>query len=932
MLIVTSQLVVGQTTDFTFQGTSSNCLPADIQFNQTSSGNPVGYLWDFGNGTRSNMANPVATYTSPGTYAVRLITVYANNTAQKTRNVVIHPSITASFNYDRGYMCQPGLVNFTATSSGSLANYVWDFGDGSAHITGTANTISHNYTNFGEFTVTFSAISTTGCTVSNTRVVKVIKPEITGSITTAMTGCVPMITDFRTTVNVPPSVTISHYLWNFGDASSITNTAPIISHNYPQAGSFSPTVTVTTTEGCTNTFRYDSLFFGRPPTNQVAYPLDTVYCGSDIAQFISIATDANRYDWNFEGGNTINSVTDTAAHHKYTTLGVKHVSVTPLFNGCEGATTNFQIEIIGVIAKFKYANTCNDRKTFLFDNNSIGHISTTNWSLGNQAYSTNPDTVSHTYPQQGTYGVKLLITDNITGCIDSAKAKIYTANPVMKNNDQSICINSDTHFSITNNYANPALIYSWNVLGQEIGPTPDAAPFIHADSLGHFSSQAILNNGPQYCPDTIHLDHLITVRGPQLNFTSPESLCLNIPLNVVNLSHPFQPSDSIHLWYWNFGRVETNDTSFQPQPYTYIVPKNYRVKLVAVDVTGCIDSLIKKVTIRPMPFLWIIPKSDTLCEGQNTTLTGYTSDDILWTPGTSILCATCDTTIMTPLHTTRYYATSTNSFNCVATDSAMVKVFNPFNAAPLSPDTSFCGGGNMQLDVEPRGKVITWSPPAGLSNINIYNPVASPKQTTSYQATLTDSAGCFTSNATIKLIVKSIPKVDAGPDKVYPYNTTFTMAPTYSSNIRSWLWSPADSLTCAVCPNPSGVAIRTKTYSVKVISDSGCIAQDRITIFVECNGANLYLPNAFTPNHDGRNDIYRPVTRGIQYIKRFAIFNRQGQLVFEIKNYASNKENVGWDGTFQGKDQGSAGYVYFIEAVCDIGETIFSKGSFVLIR
>ncbi|MEO6671693.1 MAG: PKD domain-containing protein [Ferruginibacter sp.] len=926
------QFLFGQSTDFSFQGSSSNCLPADIQFTQTSTGSPVGYLWDFGNGTRSNLANPITTYTSPGVYTVRLITVYENNTAQKTRNVVIHPSITASFNYDRSYLCQPGTVNFTASSSGSLSSYIWDFGDGSAPVTGTSNTIAHNYTSFGEFAVTFQAVSTTGCIVSDSRIVKVVKPEISGTITTPLTGCVPMTTDLRATVSVPASITISNYLWNFGDGSSLTTTGPTISHDYTQVGAYSPTVTVTTTEGCTNIFRYDSLFFGRPPTNLVAYPLDTVYCGSDIAEFVSVATDANRYDWNFTGGNSITSVTETTAHHKYTSLGFKDVSVTPVFNGCRGTTTGFQIEIIGVIAKFKYANTCNDKKTFLFDNTSVGNISTINWSLGNQGYSTNPDTVSHTYPQSGIFGIKLLITDNITGCIDSFKTKIYTANPVMKNNDQSICINTDSHFSIINNYSNPNLTYLWNVLAQEIGPSPDAAPIVHSDSLGHFNSQAILDNGPQYCPDTIHLDHIITVRGPQLDFTAPESLCLNIPLSVVNLSHPFQASDTVNLWYWNFGRVESNDTSFQPQPYTYNYPKNYRVKLVAVDVTGCTDSLIKKVTMRPMPFLWIIPKFDTVCEGQNTTLIGYTSDDILWSPGIANICPTCDTATMAPLQTTRYYATATNNFNCVATDSALVKVFNPFNAAPLTADTSFCGGGSIRLDVEPRGKVVTWTPAVSLSSSNIYNPVASPKQTTIYKALLTDSAGCFSSEAQIRLVVKSTPTVNAGPDKVYPYNATFALAPSYSSNIRTWLWSPADSLSCAACPDPITTAIRTKTYTVKVISDSGCIAQDRITIFVECNGANLFLPGAFTPNNDNRNDIYRPITRGIQYIKRFAIFNREGQLVYEMKNYTPNKENIGWDGRFRGKEQSPAGYVYLVEAICDIGETIFSKGSFILIR
>ena len=434
----------------------------------------------------------------------------------------------------------------------------------------------------------------------------------------------------------------------------MNNTSSLISHNYTQAGSFSPSVIVTTAEGCTNIFKFDSLFFGTPPTNHNAYPVDTVYCGSETPQFVSHATNANRYDWDFTGGGNITSVTDTLVEHRYTNLGMKHIIVTPVYNGCPGTPINFQVNIIGVIAKFTYANTCEDRKTFLFDNTSQGNISTIHWSLGNQAYSTHMDTVSHTYPQSGVFGVKLLITDNITGCVDSFKTRIYTANPVLKNDDRSICINTDTHFSIANNYSNPSITYLWNLLGTGIGPTPDPAPVMHADSLGYFNSQAILNNGPQYCPDTIQLDHIITVRGPQLDFTMPSSICLNTSLNVVNHSHAFQPADTVSVWYWNFGRVASNDTIFQPAPYTYTNPKIYNVKLTARDITGCSDTLVKKLYVRPMPFIWIIPKLDTLCEGQSTTLVGYTSDDILWTPGNANFCTNCDTTTMSPTLTTKY--------------------------------------------------------------------------------------------------------------------------------------------------------------------------------------------------------------------------------------------------------------------------------------
>lgn len=923
---------LGQTTDFTFTGNNGACLPADIQFTQISSGTPRGYLWDFGNGAKSNQANPVITYTAAGSYTVKLITVYENNTAQRTRTVVIHPSISASFTSDVNHICQPGIVNFTASSSSNLANYIWDFGDGTPLITGTANNISHNYTGYGEFTTTLKAVSTTGCVVASTRTIKILKPEISGAIMSETTGCVPMTTTFRSQVTLPPNSAVSNYLWQFGDASSVTNNIPQVTHNYTQVGAYAARVTVTTVEGCTNSFNYDSLFFGRPPTNEIAYPVDTVYCGSETPQFVCTATDANRYDWDF-GSGSITSVTDTLAEHRYSNLGPKSVTVTPVFNGCPGTPINMEIDIIGVIARFKYNNTCEDKKTFKFKNTSQGNMSTINWSLGNQSYSANPDTVSHTYPQSGTFGVKLLITDNITGCVDSFKTRIYTANPRMKNDANSICINSDTQFSVLNNYNNPSLSYTWNLLGDEIGPTAEAVPIVHADSLGHFNNSVILDNGPQYCPDSIQLDHMITVRGPQLDFTMPQSICLNTPLSVINQSHPFQPQDTVNLWYWNFGRVVTNDSIYQPQPYSYTNPKIYNVKLVATDVTGCTDSLVKKIYVRPMPFLWIIPKLDTLCEGQSTTVIGYTSDDILWTTGNANQCTTCDTTTLSPVLTTTYYATATNSFSCSSTDSTVVRVFNPFNARPLVPDTAFCGGKSTQLDVEPKGKVITWSPPAGLSNINIYNPVASPKQSTTYIATLTDSAGCYSSTANIQIRVKSIPDIDAGPDKIYPYGTQFTFSPTYSSNVNSWFWSPADSLNCATCPNPVSSATSTKTYTLKVISDSGCVAQDRITVFVECNGASLLCPKAFTPNNDGTNDLFRPITRGVKYINKFAVYNREGQLVYELRGYTpGEKSNPGWDGKYLGQPQPPAAYVYYVEAICDLGQTITSKGNVVLIR
>ena len=538
-------------------------------------------------------------------------------------------------------------------------------------------------------------------------------------------------------------------------------------------------------------------------------------CGSETPLFISKATNANRYDWIFEG-SSITSVADTIAEHKYNNLGLKNIMVTPMYNGCAGTPINFQIRIKGVIAKFKYANTCGDKKTFKFENNSLGNISTIAWNLGDNALSNDPDMVMHTYPQAGAFQARLDISDNITGCVDAFLTKIYTANPILQNPDRSICINTNTSFAVSNNYTNPALTYEWNVVGIDIVAGRDSSPVIYADVLDNYNNHVILNNGPQYCRDTIQLDHPITVRGPKLDFTAPTNLCLNTPLTVTNLSHAFEASDSIKLWYWNFGRVHTNDTIYQPAPYTYTTARAYYVKLTAVDIHGCTDTLTKRVVMRPMPFLWIIPKMDTVCAGQSSTLIGYTSDEILWKPASTNFCTTCDTTTVRPTETMKYYATATNRFNCTATDSAMVKVLKPFTANALTPDTSVCAGEKIMLDVEPKDKVISWSPAASLTQNDKYDPYATPVQTTVYRATLTDSAGCFSSTADITLSVRSKPTVRAGEDRTYPYNGNFTFRPTYSENVRTYLWTPADSLTCTTCPNPGGIATTTKTYSAKI--------------------------------------------------------------------------------------------------------------------
>jgi gliding motility-associated-like protein len=234
--------------------------------------------------------------------------------------------------------------------------------------------------------------------------------------------------------------------------------------------------------------------------------------------------------------------------------------------------------------------------------------------------------------------------------------------------------------------------------------------------------------------------------------------------------------------------------------------------------------------------------------------------------------------------------------------------------------------------VAPPGYKILWSPANGLSNPNVYAPMASPTATTTYTATLSDSVGCFTSSVDVIVHLKTLPTVDAGPDKFYPYNSPFTISPVYGSNITSYLWLPGDQLNCTTCPSPSGTITQKQTYTIEVTSDSGCVSKDEITIFVECKDANLLLPTAFTPNSDNLNDVFYPLTRGVSTILNFSIFNREGHLIYQKKNFPPNDRSYGWDGSFKGANISTSVFVYILEALCDSGERLSKRGSVVLIR
>ena len=154
----------------------------------------------------------------------------------------------------------------------------------------------------------------------------------------------------------------------------------------------------------------------------------------------------------------------------------------------------------------------------------------------------------------------------------------------------------------------------------------------------------------------------------------------------------------------------------------------------------------------------------------------------------------------------------------------------------------------------------------------------------------------------------------------------------YTGNITSFNWMPATSLSCTDCPSPYANPKWSTKYTVQIDDKYGCKNSGDVNVVVVCNNQNFFVPNTFSPNGDGRNEVFYAKGTGLFKIKSMRIFNRWGQVVFEKKDVAPNDPSVGWNGMFNGKPVSADVYIYTMEIMCDNNTVIPVKGNVTLLR
>ena len=212
-----------------------------------------------------------------------------------------------------------------------------------------------------------------------------------------------------------------------------------------------------------------------------------------------------------------------------------------------------------------------------------------------------------------------------------------------------------------------------------------------------------------------------------------------------------------------------------------------------------------------------------------------------------------------------------------------------------------------------------------MSNPEVSNPVAKPAESVNYLLQVNDVLGCpKPAFATVNVQVEKL-VADAGPaDTAIVVNQPLQLNGT---GAQFYSWSPSNGLNNPNINNPVAILTESQKYTLQVKSLAGCTAEDSIHVMVYKILPDLLVPNAFSPNGDGINDVFRPIAIGIKEFLYFKVYNRRGELIF-----STSAQNQGWDGNFKGAPQDADVYVWIAKGIDYLGKTIFKKGSVSLIR
>lgn len=689
----------------------------------------------------------------------------------------------------------------------------WDFGDG------TTDTINmdpiHTFDSAGLYTatITYFCITPEPCTGTGMPLV-VTEPLAMFEIPPAVCDT-PYIIDFVNTSTDGVSTTLD-YVWDFGDGTTDTLENP--SHTFPDVGEYTVTLTMTDSNSCMDDVaetiyisQLNAGFIADPPGG--CTPFEFAVTDTSNSLFGNITSWI--FDWDDGTIDTFTTAGELAGlTHLYDVADYYYVTLT--VEDDLGCISVFEDTILASFPTVDF--TANDTIPCLghiveFTELATGVGVTYLWDFGDGTTSTsaNPD---HVYTVEGVFDVTLTVTD-VNGCVATLTKPAYmTTDTVLIDFDVDILVASCNYALVqfSSESDDSICTYLWDFGdGSTSGGEDPLYPYLEAGSYD-ISLTVTSCNG---CEATIVKEDYVLVPGPYGDLAPVEdTACVG---NTVELEFSVASSDTATVFFDN-GDVGYLDIDYSDEldtiyiPYTYDESGVYEVSVLLVDTNGCFN------IIESSGELWVgnVPEAlytitDTiLCVGDPLVFDdGSTGEDPiinwLWDTGDSTFTDTLSNSYDYSYDEPGDYLSQLiveTSFGCADTIDQGITVL-PYPEGSTTPDTTICPGFGVLLNAE-GGIEYSWTPPDGLSNPSIPNPVASPDVTTTYFVNVSNGYCAATDSITITVIDDL--NLEAGPDTVLCFTDEIQLFAELTDEVEFSLitfeWTPSDFLSSTTILDP----------------------------------------------------------------------------------------------------------------------------------
>lgn len=892
----------------------SQCLPGNnFTFNNTGTSTGVTFDWNFGDGSaHANTASATHSYTAAGTYTVTETVSDGGCSGVKTATLSVVNIPTIAVN--SATICAGDSASLSANGA---TTYSWAPATGLSSVTNSAVKASP-----GSSTVYTITGSTGSCsnTATSTVTVNSVPAIVVNSGSVCPGGQIALTVSGASTYSWNPSTGLSS-----NSAASVT-ASPSSTQVYTVAGSVS---------GCTTSATSTVTVFLAP----VIIVNNATICNGQSATLN--ATGGITYSWSPPATLSAASGASVQATPSSSTNYI--INATDV-NGCAGtATAMVTVNPLPTIT-VNNGNICSGQTSVNLTAN--GAMSYT-WSPATGLNNTSGSTVNAGPSATTVYSIT---GADMNGCISSANSTVTVLNnPVLTVNSPSVCIGSTVTLNVSG-----ASTYVWSpsvglstVTGNSVNASPSSTTVYTingtsgsctataASTVTVFALPVVSVNSASICPG--QQSATLTASGassyawlpayagsgptiitsPTVNITctvtgTDNNNCINTATAVVTLyTLPAITANSPSVCIGTSasliasgGQTYTwspasglNQTSGNTVSASSLSSTQYNV--MATDIHGCTGSAVSYLTVNQFPNITVSASKDSICLGQQTsTLTAGGGVSYSWS-NTGSLNGGGKSVVANPSTNTLYTVTGTDANGCSNTASIAIAVIgkpqlvlNPKNVSgcnPLSPVT-------FSVSSNPAAQTYTWTMGNGVGYTGSGYAVVSTEYTVNglhhILVNVADVHGCTDTTGGYANVFP-LPAADFDwlnkPVSILAPEVQFVNES--AGNITYYNWNFGDGTDSSKTKNPLHTYLNVGSYnaSLFVKTDKGCRDSVTKTVIIEDDYA-LYVPNAFSPNADSHNDVFKASGEGIIAFNMY-VYDRWGNLIF-----TSADLDTGWDG------------------------------------